>query len=145
MPRVSRRPAALGGNLRPWKKGTSGNPRGRPPKGQSWAELIRQVGDMTGPEVADHIEQTLRRSVDPMTLKHLVVIRAFVSLVNEPSASLMGQLIDRSEGKVREAEQEGSKPTILGYQEMLERVYGRDRSGSGARRSHKPPHLVDRA
>ena len=27
-----------------WKSGTSGNPRGRPPKGQSLAELLRSEG-----------------------------------------------------------------------------------------------------
>ena len=34
-------------NLIEWKPGQSGNPNGRPKKGQSWAEIIRELGDMT--------------------------------------------------------------------------------------------------
>jgi len=29
----------------PWEKGQSGNPKGRPPKGSSFAEILRQVGE----------------------------------------------------------------------------------------------------
>ena len=28
-----------------WKPGQSGNPAGRPPKGKSWAEISRAIGD----------------------------------------------------------------------------------------------------
>jgi len=28
-----------------WKKGESGNPAGRPPRGSAWAELAREIGD----------------------------------------------------------------------------------------------------
>ena len=40
-------------NLIEWKPGQSGNPNGRPKKGQSWAEIIRELGDMTPMAASD--------------------------------------------------------------------------------------------
>lgn len=28
-----------------WKKGQSGNPKGRPPAGDAWAEILREMGE----------------------------------------------------------------------------------------------------
>jgi hypothetical protein len=116
-------------NLKSWKPGTSGNPKGRPKRGESWAELIKEIGEMTGPEVADnfaYIGRTLKQYPRGATLKQLVVIRAFVSLVNEPSASLLREIMDRSEGKVADSAQPERTVSITGWQDALKRVYGQD-------------------
>jgi len=37
----------MASNRTSWKKGTSGNPAGRPPRGETWAEIARALGDET--------------------------------------------------------------------------------------------------
>ena len=86
-----------------WPKGVSGNPAGAPKRGESWAEVIKQIGNMQVEEVVQMIANwlpTLKKAPKGITLKQLVVTRAFVGLANEPSASLMNVLMDRAEGKV---------------------------------------------
>lgn len=34
-------------NKTSWQKGTSGNPKGRPAKGETWAEIARELGSET--------------------------------------------------------------------------------------------------
>ena len=112
---------------RKWVKGQSGNPAGAPKRGESWAEVIKQIGDMTAEEVKNLIASwipTLNRVPKGVTMKQLVVIRAYVALANEPSASLMNAFMDRAEGKVPDRTQMEGKLTVLGLDEMLERVYG---------------------
>ena len=33
------------GNLKPWTKGQSGNPKGRPPKGKAWSDVANEMLD----------------------------------------------------------------------------------------------------
>jgi hypothetical protein len=56
-------PAKQGGNKGRWKKGESGNPKGRPRVGLAAAELVRKVGDEEWPNHAGltRIEGVIRR------------------------------------------------------------------------------------
>lgn len=86
-----------------WKPGQSGNPKGAPKRGESWAEIIKRIGDMTPIEAADHakaIANKLRAMGDGLTLKEAVVVRVYAALLFEPQASLLNSFMERAEGKV---------------------------------------------
>lgn len=88
-----------------WPKGTSGNPKGAPRKGESWAEIIKRVGDMTPIEAAEHanaIAGKLRQIGGTLTLKEAVIVRVYAALLFEPNASLLNAFMERAEGKVQD-------------------------------------------
>jgi hypothetical protein len=90
---------------KPFPKGVAQNPRGAPKRGESWAEIIKRIGDMTPVEAANHanaIASKLRTMGDAITLKEAVVVRVYASLLFEPTSSLLNTFMERAEGKVTE-------------------------------------------
>ena len=89
-----------------WKPGQSGNPKGAPKRGESWAELFNAIGNLTGEEVASKAIQLWSKQFKAMpkgvTLKELVVIRAYAALLDESNARLLKEVMDRAEGKIGE-------------------------------------------
>jgi hypothetical protein len=84
---------------KPFVKGQSGNPK----RGESWAEIIKRIGDMTPVEAADHaneIAKQLRKIGGALTLKEAVVVRVYAALLFEPQASLLNTFMERAEGKI---------------------------------------------
>lgn len=76
---------------------------GAPKRGESWAEIIKRIGDMTPIEAADHaneIAKQLRKIGGGLTLKEAVVVRVYAALLFEPQASLLNTFMERAEGKV---------------------------------------------
>lgn len=98
---ITARPVKRKATGRPWRKGQSGNPRGRPPKGQTWRDLISEIGDMTGAQVADWLAVYSKefRKVGDVRLKPAIIARAMLSQLHEPSGVLK-VLMDREEGMV---------------------------------------------
>lgn len=88
---------------KPWPKGVSGNPKGAPKRGESWAEIIKRIGDQTGSEAA---EASLLMAKDflklggGVTLKEASIYAAFRAFINDPQPGLLNILIERAEGKV---------------------------------------------
>ena len=88
-----------------WRKGQSGNPKGAPKRGESWAEIWKRIGNMTGPEVAAYglqLAKQLRELPSNVSLKEIVVTRTFISLINEPTPGLLNAAQDREEGTPRQ-------------------------------------------
>ena len=86
-----------------WKKGESGNPKGAPKRGESWAEVIKRFGEMTPAEASAHsleLSQKFLSIGEGVTLKQAVVLRVYGSLLFEPDARLLNAFMDRAEGKV---------------------------------------------
>ena len=91
-----------------WKKGTSGNPAGRPKDGESWAGIIKAVGDMYPADIIafvganNDLGRMLRELPGNVQMKYLVTARVFSSLMFEPSSGLWKELMERVEGKVQD-------------------------------------------
>lgn len=102
-----------------WRKGQSGNPKGGPKRGESWAEVVTRVFNMTGAQVADYampLAKQLRTIGDTVTLKEAVTLRVAVALMNEPTPGLFNAVMDRVEGSPRQSVEvtgSESKPLVL--------------------------------
>ncbi len=97
-----RKPPANG-----WKPGQSGNPKGRPPEGESWAAVIKKISNMTGEEASAYISEfgKFSKALKGITLKEAVVFRCFAALMFEPQASMFNAVADRAEGKVADRQE----------------------------------------
>lgn len=91
-----------------WPKGVSGNPAGRPKDGESWAAIIKAVGEMYPDDLIQFIgtDNDLGRNLAQLPknvqMKYLVTSRVFAALMFEPTSGLWKELMDRAEGKVPE-------------------------------------------
>jgi hypothetical protein len=77
----NRNPRGIGG----WKPGQSGNPKGRPKKGSTWAEILRDVAERIVP------------NSDEKTFKEVVAVRLFSEAV-EGNVSAMKVIFNRMDG-----------------------------------------------
>lgn len=88
---------------KPWPKGVSGNPAGAPKRGQSWRELIAELGDLDGPTAAARagfLAKQFGKLTPGVTLKEFVVLRVFAALIDDPQPGLLNAFMERVEGKV---------------------------------------------
>jgi hypothetical protein len=105
-------PANTGKNKRvmpkgkPWAKGVSGNPKGRPKDGESWAAIIKKVGDMYPIDIIafigkdNDLGRMLAKLPQRVQMKYLVTARVFSALMFEPTSGLWKEMMERTEGKV---------------------------------------------
>ena len=101
--RIAKKPDNRHATSTSWKKGQSGNPAGAPKRGQSWKEIIAEIGDMTGPEVAafsGKLGHEFASLPNDVTLKKLTVVRVYGGLLNDPQPGLLNAFMERAEGKV---------------------------------------------
>ena len=85
-----------------WQKGTPPpNPKGAPKRGESWAEIIGRVGDMTPAEAATaslELSKQLLKIGEGVTLKEAVVLRVYGALLFDPNPGLLNAFMNRVEG-----------------------------------------------
>ncbi len=99
-------------------KGVSGNPKGAPKKGTSWAEIYRKFLEMTPEEAAAGAAEIGKRLLSygetPMMLKELIVLRHIEALLFDIQPGLLNTLLERTAGKVKDVieHQGGSEVTI---------------------------------
>ncbi len=94
------------------------NGPGAPKRGESWKEIIKEVGNLTPQEADDYchtIASKIKSLGDGVTLKQAVVLRVFTALLFEPDARLLAIIMDRDEGKV-------AQPVELSWREKLQEV-----------------------
>lgn len=89
-------------------KGTVPNPKGRPKDGESWASIIKQMGDMYPEDILAFIGKSnplgaeIAQLPKGVQMKYLITARVMAALMFEPTSGLWNGLMDRAEGKVAE-------------------------------------------
>lgn len=102
---IANKPKNKGGNPA-WVKGKSGNPKGRPKDGESWAAVIKEVQNMTPEQIAqlvgsnNQLGKSFLQLPHKVQMKYLVTARIMAQLMFEPNSSLWNSLMERVEGKV---------------------------------------------
>jgi hypothetical protein len=108
-----------------WKKGTSGNPRGRPKKQDSLTHLLR-----------DEIQKICPADREKRTWKQLIV-RATLQLAMKGNATALKEVWERLDGKVLQSEklQLGG---VGGKQVTIEVVYADQPNESSTAQTKRP-------
>lgn len=90
-----------------WTKGgKSPNPAGRPKDGESWAAIIKSIGDMYPVDIIafigknNDLGRALSQLPQDVQMKYLVTARVFAQLMFEPTQGLWKELMERAEGKI---------------------------------------------
>lgn len=92
---------------KPFQPGTDErrNAGGRPLNEQSITYWLREFGKLSPSQVADLFDtyaKELRKVKGDMSLFAHIAIRALMAQINEPSPGLLAQILDRTEGKVKD-------------------------------------------
>lgn len=116
------------GKGKPFPKGVSGNPAGRPKDGESWAAVFKELANKNAEELADMFGQNdlgnaYRKFPKGVQMKYLVGGRILAALMHEPSGSLLNSYMERMEGKVPDNSNHNITLTVDGLTEALKKIY----------------------
>lgn len=121
---------------KPFPKGVSGNPKGRPKDGESWSAIIKAVGEMYPEDLLAFIGQdnelgkAIAKYPKQVQLKYLVTARIFAAMMFDPNPKLWTELLNRAEGKVPDKMQHEGTLKVENLQELLKKIYGERHSNN---------------
>lgn len=113
---------------KPFPKGVSGNPAGRPKDGESWAGVFKDLANKTAEELAEmfgtnDLGNAYRKFPKGVQMKYLVGGRILAALMHDPSGSLLNSYMERMEGKVPDNSNHSITLTVEGLTEALNKIY----------------------
>lgn len=113
---------------KPFPKGVSGNPKGRPKDGESWAGVFKDLANKTAEELAEmfgtnDLGNAYRKFPKGVQMKYLVGGRILAALMHDPSGSLLNSYMERMEGKVPDNSNHSITLTVEGLTEALNKIY----------------------
>jgi hypothetical protein len=111
-----------------FQKGQSGNPGGAP-KGERFQTIFARYAEMSSKDVAllaalavSHPEQ-----LGELPFMHTLVLRTMAAYHSEPNASMLREVLDRVEGKVKdEVDHTINGSLSVSFDDALKKVYGND-------------------
>lgn len=112
-----------------WSKGgASPNPAGRPPDGESWAGVFKDLANKNAEELAEMFGQNdlgnaYRKFPKGVQMKYLVGGRILAALMHEPSGSLLNSYMERMEGKVPDNSNHTITLTVDGLTDAIKKIY----------------------
>lgn len=90
--------------LKPFKKGQSGNPSGRPKGAVSVTHWLREWGSMTTAQAAElctlYAKELRKHDSGDIPLAGVAALRVWMSIMDEPSPGLLSHVLDRIDGTV---------------------------------------------
>lgn len=113
-------------------KGSSGNPAGNIPRGQSWQETIKRITNMDKAQLHEYVGKNtklgriLEELPEGIPVKDAMVLIGIIQFGRDPEARMLSVLMDREEGKPKQSLDLGGTVSIDGLQAQLEKVYGND-------------------
>lgn len=115
---------------KPFPKGTSGNPAGRPKDGESWAGVFREVANKTAEELAEmfgnnDLGNAYKKFPKGVQMKYLVAGRLLAALMHEPAGSILTAYMERMEGKVPDKMHVTGTPLLVFSQKEKDADEGR--------------------
>src|ERR1017187_8353419 len=104
-------------NLKPWPKGVSGNPRGRPKLARAPSVALAELNDATGANVEEAVEnfKTARKAAGGITMadhKAIALTRAAADVEHRAQVAAFEASTDRLEGKVPQSMNVKSEATL---------------------------------
>lgn len=90
-----------GSGLKPFKKGQSGNPNGRPPKGHAIADILDEIGKQCAPQ---DLAEKLRKvfpTAGTITMRHAMLYRAYLDAIKGDKHAIQF-IAERTEGKPKQ-------------------------------------------
>tara|TARA_R100000742_G_C4244968_1_gene64028 strand:+ start:310 stop:684 length:375 start_codon:yes stop_codon:yes gene_type:complete len=87
-----------------WKKGQSGNPKGRPKKGEAWADVANQLLDSNEIDITMKMSNGKVKNLNleaDKSFRHAVIIGQ-IKQAMDGNVQAARELADRTEGKSRE-------------------------------------------
>ena len=102
---------------KPFQKGQSGNPGGRPKGAVSVTHWLREWGAMTTAQAAElctlYAKELRKHDSGDIPLAGVAALRVWMSIIDEPSPGLIAHILDRIDGPVKQKiEMEGAKLLI---------------------------------
>lgn len=115
---------------KPFPKGVSGNPAGRPKDGESWAGVFKDLANKTAEELAElfgnnDLGIAYRKFPKGVQMKYLIGGRILAALMHEPSGSLLTSYMERMEGKVPDNSNHNITLSVDGLTEALNKIYAK--------------------
>lgn len=113
---------------KPFPKGVSGNPSGRPKDGESWAGVFKDLANKTADELASMFGENdlglaYRKFPKGVQMKYLVGGRILAALMHDPSGSLLTAYMERMEGKVPDNSNHTITLTVDGLTDAIRKIY----------------------
>lgn len=113
---------------KPFPKGVSGNPSGRPKDGESWAGVFKELANKNAEELAamfgeNDLGLAYRKFPKNVQMKYLVGGRILAALMHDPSGSLLTSYMERMEGKVPDNSNHTITLTVDGLTDAINKIY----------------------
>lgn len=130
---------------KPWKKGQSGNPKGRPPKNDSWKNIfleMLQIEDITLPDGTkiSRKKAIAHRAVQE-ALKGKIEAMNFIGKYTESAEPTRVNHIDADGNPIEGAVFVMQKETLSSWQKRLNKETTSGRLSQGKQRRSLVPHL----